>query len=334
MTWPPGVANPRPWVIGLVNNMAPAAMAATERRFLDLLRAAAPGRPIRLRRLTCLDAGRGATDAALGSAPHDGVWTLRETPVDGLIVTGVAPTAHCLQDEPAWPGMAWLADWAAANAVPVIWSCLAAHAAVRRLDGLDRVRLPRKLSGVFDCGAAPDRRELAAGLPDRMLVPHSRYHDIPPAALEANGYRILSRSDAVGADAFVKDCGAPFLFLQGHPEYEADTLLREYRRDVQSYLAGTRAGYPLAPDNYFDTATAASLAALGQSAAARTRDGALLVEVSSLLHGAVVSARWRNPAARLVANWLARGLDADMGCGVLPMPTSRPSGEALAGAGG
>ena len=338
MTWP-GATDPQPLVIGLVNNMAPGAMAATERHFLDLLRAASPGRSIRLRRLTCLAAGRETNDAAPHPVLHAGVRTLRETPVDGLIVTGAAPATNRLEDEPTWPGMTWLADWAAANAVPVVWSCLAAHAAVRRLDGLERVRLPQKLSGVFDCDTMPGRHEFAAGLPDRMLVPHSRYHDIPSADLEANGYRIVSRSDAVGADAFVKECGAPFLFLQGHPEYEADTLLREYRRDVLGCIEGTRDDYPSIPDNYFDPATAASLTAFGEAAASRPRDRALVGELSSLLRAAVVSPDWRSPAVRLMANWLGLGLGADMGCGVLPMLTSRPgvkqpSVKPLAGTGG
>jgi homoserine O-succinyltransferase len=41
-------------------------------------------------------------------------------------------------------------------------------------------------------------------------------------------------------------------FLQGHPEYEAGTLLREYRRDVSRYLKGEREDYPVLPQNYFD----------------------------------------------------------------------------------
>ncbi len=41
------------------------------------------------------------------------------------------------------------------------------------------------------------------------------------------------------------------LFLQGHPEYAADTLLREYRRDVGRYLRGERADYPAMPQGYF-----------------------------------------------------------------------------------
>ena len=43
-----------------------------------------------------------------------------------------------------------------------------------------------------------------------------------------------------------------FLFLQGHPEYEAGTLLREYRRDIARFLRGEREHYPAVPQGYFD----------------------------------------------------------------------------------
>ena len=43
-----------------------------------------------------------------------------------------------------------------------------------------------------------------------------------------------------------------FVFFQGHPEYESDTLLREYRRDIGRYLRSEAENYPLLPRNYFD----------------------------------------------------------------------------------
>ena len=61
-----------------------------------------------------------------------------------------------------------------------------------------------------------------------------RVADLPEARLLENGYRMLTRSAAAGVDAFVKkqDGGSLFAYFQGHPEYDTDSLLREYRRDV------------------------------------------------------------------------------------------------------
>ena len=118
-----------------------------------------------------------------------------------------------------------------------------------------RERLAGKLSGVFDCEAAGSHPLLAGPAP-LVRVPHSRLNDVPEARLLANGYRVLTRSAAAGVDAFVKeqDGGSLFVFFQGHPEYDTDSLLREYRRDVGRFLRGEAGAYPQAPQNYCDSA--------------------------------------------------------------------------------
>ena len=70
--------------------------------------------------------------------------------------------------------------------------------------------------------------------------------------MTACGYRILTRSAVAGVDMFVRQDKSFRLFFQGHPEYEATTLLREYRRDVGRYLRGERDDYPGLPLDYFD----------------------------------------------------------------------------------
>jgi homoserine O-succinyltransferase len=60
---------------------------------------------------------------------------------------------------------------------------------------------------------------------------------------------------AAGVDTFVRERRSLFLFFQGHPEYDADTLPREYRRDVARFLRGERDSYPDLPKEYFDPIT-------------------------------------------------------------------------------
>jgi hypothetical protein len=52
----------------------------------------------------------------------------------------------------------------------------------------------------------------------------------------AAGYDILTRSPDMGVDMFAKRQRSLFVLLQGHPEYDPTTLLREYRRDVGRFL--------------------------------------------------------------------------------------------------
>jgi homoserine O-succinyltransferase len=63
-------------------------------------------------------------------------------------------------------------------------------------------------------------------------VPHSRFNGLNAADLERNGYEILSHAGGAGVDMFLRRGAGLQLFLQGHPEYESDTLLRETCRDA------------------------------------------------------------------------------------------------------
>ena len=55
-------------------------------------------------------------------------------------------------------------------------------------------------------------------------------------------------------DTFVKQDVGRFVFFQGHPEYGAHTLLKEYRRDIKRFLRRERETYPSMPKGYFDAA--------------------------------------------------------------------------------
>ena len=83
------------------------------------------------------------------------------------------------------------------------------------------------------------------------VVPHSRYNDVAERDLDAAGYTILTRHPGIGVDAFVRQRDSLFVFLQGHPEYDADALGREYRRDVARFEAGQTDVAPPRPEYYF-----------------------------------------------------------------------------------
>jgi homoserine O-succinyltransferase len=226
------------------------------------------------------------------------VW---DTHLDGLIVTGTEPRAPNLRDEPYWASLARLVDWAEERTHSTVWSCLAAHAAVLHLDGIGRRPLGSKRFGVFECARVSDH-PLTAAAPSRLRMPHSRWNDLPEDALQACGYRVLSRSDA-GVDAFMKQRHSLFVFFQGHPEYEADTLLLEYRRDIKRFLRRERETCPQIPHGYFDQDTVAALTAIRQRALA-DRQEEQLADFSTALAAAHVTNTWRPAAASLYRNWL------------------------------
>jgi homoserine O-succinyltransferase len=96
---------------------------------------------------------------------------------------------------------------------------------------------------------------LTDSLPSPFKVAHSRLNELRSDELTAKGYQVLALSSRGSVDSFVKDVGSHFIFFQGHPEYEALSLEREYLRDISRFLTGERDACPGLPAGYFDTET-------------------------------------------------------------------------------
>ena len=304
--------------IGLINNMPDPALEATERQFLALLDAAADGIVVRLTPYALADVPRTDVGRRHVSSFYSEIGDLWDSHLDGLIVTGTEPRASNLKDEPYWRSLTRVLDWAEHHTHSTVWSCLAAHAAILHLDGIGRRPLSDKRFGVFECARVADHH-VTAGLPPRLPMPHSRWNDIAEDALASCGYRVLTRSAETGVDAFVKQSGSLFVFFQGHPEYEATTLLLEYRRDIRRFLRGERETYPPMPQSYFDRDTVGTLTALRERALSDRREE-LLEELPTAILAAKVTNTWRSAATCVYRNWLlymcaakARGLKARSG---------------------
>src|SRR5439155_21806844 len=297
-------SDPRCIDIGLINNMPDAALKATERQFLSLLRAAADRVIVRLTLYALPEVPRtkfgGRHVAGRFYSRIEDLWGSH---LDGLIVTGTEPRASNLKDEPYWGTLTRVLEWAEENTYSTICSCLAAHAALLYLDGIGRQSLGDKRFGVFEC-ARVSEHQLTAGGPSRVRMPHSRWNEIPEDALVGAGYRILTRSKDAGVDTFVKLRKSLFVFFQGHPEYEAHSLLLEYRRDIGRFLRGERDTYPPLPQGYFDKDTVTALAALRERALSDRREE-LLADFPTAQAAGKVSNTWLSAARRLYRNWLS-----------------------------
>jgi homoserine O-succinyltransferase len=290
-----------PVVIGIVNNMPDGALQATERQFCDLLAEASDDLLIFVRFFSMPQLPRSEAGRAYVNQRYEDIGEMLTSRLDGLIVTGAEPRAAELSNEPYWPTMTKVIDWAEGHTISTVWSCLAAHAAVLHTDGIRRRLFREKLSGVFECAKVADH-EIVSGSPSRWCVPHSRFNDLPEAELTAKGYRTLTRSREAGADTFVRQRGCLSIYLQGHPEYDAAALFREYRRDIRAFVARETDRYPAMPRGYFDDRTAAELNDFRESAI-RDRDTHVVLNFpdaeSKLAH------EWHKPALLLYSNWLS-----------------------------
>jgi homoserine O-succinyltransferase len=297
--------------IGLVNNMPDAALRATERQFCALLGAASENRLIKLQFFSLPSIRRSAEVRSHISRYYEDFVELERSPPDGIIVTGAEPQASTLQGELYWEALARLIDWADEWGVSGIWSCLAAHAAVLQMDGIERDPLGTKLSGLFECQINSSAHPIVEGLPDRWWVPHSRLYGLSEGALTSAGYNILSRSRDAGADIFIKRKGGLQLFFQGHPEYTHSSLVGEYRRDIARFLAGERSAYPAMPRHYFNPRTCIGLEKFRERAC-HLRDLDMLVEFDTLVGEVTPGNPWFQGARHIYANWLSYLAESQM----------------------
>jgi homoserine O-succinyltransferase len=288
--------------MGLINNIPDSAFKATERQFVSLLDAASESIEVRLSLYTLPSIPRTEPNIRRAASHYSSVEMLWDASLDGLIVTGKDPATPDLRDEPSWEMMTQVLEWARENTHSTVWSCLAAHAAVLHMDGIRRRRCSDKHFGVFEC-ARVSEHPLLDGTAPRFNIPHSRWNGVDAEDLEAHGYRLLARTADGGVDMFVKEGKSLFVFFQGHPEYEADTLLREYRRDVERYLRHEASVHPCIPRGYFDHATERALVALREKAMSGP-DGEHRAHLVTALKTSATENTWHSTAARIYRNWL------------------------------
>jgi homoserine O-succinyltransferase/O-acetyltransferase len=296
------LAGEKPIRIGLINNMSDGAIARTEYHFTHLLQQAAEGAQVEVVYYSLPSirrSGKIREHMAASYLPIDALW---DNPPDAFVVTGAEPRERCLKDELYWNSLTALIDWIDELGVPAMFSCLAAHAAVLHLDGISRATLDDKCFGVFEHEAAQDH-PLMQGAGARMWLPHTRWNQVNEAELVQAGYQVLSRSDDVGVGFFLRQRRSPWLFCQGHPEYEGPDLLREYRRDVGRFLSGQRATYPELPRSYFREAEIQMLLAFRQQAIAQG-DVSIMELFPRIEHGAPTWDAWRPAAVAVFGNWL------------------------------
>jgi homoserine O-succinyltransferase len=288
--------------IGVVNIMPDSALEATERQFVSLLQAASGSVPVRVSFYTLPEVRRSEAGRRRVSSYIE-ITDLWNANLDGLIVTGTEPLAKKLTDEPCWPRLRELVDWADNNTRSSVWSCLSAQVAVLHMDGIHRCPLEGKRFGIFDCRPNKDC-DLTRGLPAHMPIPHSRWNEIPADILGSHGYDILTISERAGVDMFAKHRKSLLVCFQGHPEYAADTLLREYRRDIRRFLKGENKIYPAMPEAYFTEETSSRLMAFRERVLAGAKEEIMLAEFPPDI-AAPAGPSWQESAVQIYRNWLA-----------------------------
>jgi homoserine O-succinyltransferase len=164
---------------------------------------------------------------------------------DGLIITGAPVELLPFESVDYWPELCRIMEWSKQNVYSTFHICWGAQAALYYHYGVPKYTLPQKTFGVFEHRVLENRRPLMRGFDDIFRAPHSRHTEVRRADVEAvPGLEILADSEQAGIYLIVSRDGRR-IFVTGHAEYDADTLAKEYFRDVERSL-------PIAPPaNYF-----------------------------------------------------------------------------------
>lgn len=229
---------------------------------------------------------------------------LQEQGLDALIITGANISNPNLDQEPFWEPLMEVVRWAEGNVASTLCSCLATHALLKYYYDIERQALPGKRWGVYSHRVSNRAHPLLRDINTRFDVPHSRYNEISRQQLEKAGLSVLVESDRGGVHMAVSPDQFRMIYFQGHPEYDKNSLLKEYKRELLRYLAGERSSPPPFPDNYFPAGAAKIAEQILEQAKqaqgkAETLPALLEEKIEDLLDNT-----WGDTAKALVNNWL------------------------------
>jgi homoserine O-succinyltransferase len=289
--------------LAFINNMPDAALEDTEMQFFELLDVASGDVVVCVKLHSLAGLARGERGEGHLNRFYFSTDDLFDHRFDGMIMTGTEPKQSNLRHEPYWSALANVLDWAENHTVSTILSCLAAHAGVLHSDGISRRPLRDKQFGVF-AFTKSGNHPLTGGTGEQICFPHSRWNEVPADALAACGYSVLTQSAEGGVDSFVKKKKRSlFVHFQGHPEYDAHTLLKEYRRDIKRFVRGERETYPAMPSGYFDPESARRVTEFQHLVLSDRREELMERFPEEALAG-TLQKTWYASATTIYRNWL------------------------------
>lgn len=242
--------------IGFLNMMPDSALKATEVQFMRLVGGSNQIAQFYVHPFTVPGLPRDAETQAYIDRYYTDFETLKGDGLDALIITGANVANPKLQQETFWKPLQEIIGWASEHVTSTLCSCLATHAIAQALHSIERRPLPKKRWGVYTHRITDAWHPLLRDINTRFDVPHSRHNDVSRAQLEAAGFTVLVYSDEGGVHMAVGPDKFRIVYLQGHPEYDRVSLLKEYKREVNRFIAGEREDYPPHPENYFSPAAA------------------------------------------------------------------------------
>lgn len=155
---------------------------------------------------------------------------------DGMIITGAPVEKLEFEELHYWEELKQIMAWSRTNVFSTLHICVGAQAGLYYHYGVPKHLLDAKLFGVFPHTKNKENVPLLRGFDDEFHVPHSRHAEVRREDIEkVEGIEILSESSEAGI-YIVSSKDGRLIFVTGHSEYDAESLKREYERDISEGL--------------------------------------------------------------------------------------------------
>lgn len=170
---------------------------------------------------------------------------VKDRTFDGMIITGSPVENIDYSEVDFWPEICEIMEWSKTHVHSTLHICWAAVAGLYYHFGIEKEMYEKKFSGIYKHKVDYKSSILCRGFDDEFMVPQSRLSGVKREDVEANPHlKLLASSEETGPYIISTDNGRQ-IFVSGHSEYDADTLKKEYERDVQAGIS------PEVPVNYF-----------------------------------------------------------------------------------
>ena len=294
--------------VGILNMMPDDALAATERQFMRLVGDCNQIVQFHVHLFTLDSIPRSAKAQQWIKDFYLSFDQIKQKGLDALVISGACPQEPTLPEEAFWQQLTEVIDWAELNVTSTLCACLATHAVLEYRYGITRRRLPAKQWGVFSHRLNRCDHPLIRHMNTRFDVPHSRFNEVTSEQLKSAGLHVLVESDKAGVQLATSGDGIKLIFLQGHPEYDALSLFKEFKREVKCWYRNQRPDYPPFPEGYFEESLKQKLVACRRELEILKAKGVTLDAAFEIWPEQWAAKRldntWRDTALSTFNNWL------------------------------
>lgn len=151
---------------------------------------------------------------------------------DGFIITGAPVETLPFEEVQYWDELTHIMEWADKNVFSTLYICWGAQAGLYHRYGVPKYDLAEKRFGVYEHDVLEKNIKLLRGFDDAFNAPHSRHTEVRREDIEKHDDLVILAESADAGIHIVANKDLRHVYIMGHGEYDADTLDREYRRDL------------------------------------------------------------------------------------------------------